>query len=928
MIKKLNLLLMSFLLALSLCVPQELVSTVHAEELDGDTSDAVLEIGEQHREYSQPAAASAYGYINVKVDSDKLIHNNRKSETRDALPTSYSLVSQGLVTSVKNQNPYGTCWTFATMGSAESGIRKKYGVTADLAELQIAYFTYKCYQKADPLGLITNDGNTASGGTLLDMGGNSWFSTFALVSGIGFSNESSYPYTNASSYSSSSATACYNTTYRLRSSMWLEMSEPDVVKQALIDHGALAVAYYHDDSYFNSSTGAYYQKRYDSSNHAVTLVGWDDNYSRTNFRSTARPTSNGAWLIKNSWGTGWGNSGYFWISYEDISIKASEAVFFDVEMDESYATNESKLYQYDGSGFPGWDSFESKTMYEANIYTASSNNETLTDIGFVAGQADTTYTIYVYRVTSNSNPTSGTKVIEQSGHVDDAGYYLIPVNNPIVLNQGDKFSVVVKMTSSNNIDLWVDYTYTFSYSDGTSVKMYNDVTNDISFYSSDGSSWSSHTAEGETARIKALTKSAPSYLIQFVNENGTVLQSSRYGIGEMPVYTGPTPTKAADAGYTYTFAGWTPEITEVTGPATYTATYTATPKKFQIKFVNYDGTLLYSNFFEYGTMPSYSGATPTHPEDDQYIYVFAGWTPELTTVTRLATYTATYTAVEKGTVPIIDSLTNRDGNEGIDISYSTVSGATRYELQVSEDGENWTTLSNKITGSTYNDDSANLMGKTYYYRVRAFRMNFWGNWSPVASLIRNPFIDVEDGTDNFNYVAWAYNNGIVGGAHTNAGDVYKLDGLCTRAQFCIMMAKMFGVDLETVDMSANPFRDISDQTTNTRRAIVWCYNQGIVAGSKNDNTLFVPKGYIKRSQLAIMLYKMAGSPNVSISNLPFTDLASETSNTKKAVVWCYNNNLISSITGNKFEPNTQGTRALLTEMLYGYNEVFQIIEND
>ncbi len=68
------------------------------------------------------------------------------------------------------------------------------------------------------------------------------------------------------------------------------------------------------------------------------------------------------------------------------------------------------------------------------------------------------------------------------------------------------------------------------------------------------------------------------YTIQFKNENGTVLQSGEVVHGEMPVYTGTTPTKAEDAQYTYTFAGWTPELAAATGDATYRAHYTATAK--------------------------------------------------------------------------------------------------------------------------------------------------------------------------------------------------------------------------------------------------------------------------------------------------------------------------------------------------------------
>ena len=130
------------------------------------------------------------------------------------------------------------------------------------------------------------------------------------------------------------------------------------------------------------------------------------------------------------------------------------------------------------------------------------------------------------------------------------------------------------------------------------------------------------------------------YAIKFVN-GGNTLQETTVNYGDMPTYTGETPTKASDGQYTYTFKGWEPEISEVTGEATYTATFVSTLRQYTIKFMNGDKTLQETTV-NYGEMPTYTGETPTKASDGQYTYTFKGWEPEISEVTGEATYTAKF----------------------------------------------------------------------------------------------------------------------------------------------------------------------------------------------------------------------------------------------------------------------------------------------
>ena len=134
-----------------------------------------------------------------------------------------------------------------------------------------------------------------------------------------------------------------------------------------------------------------------------------------------------------------------------------------------------------------------------------------------------------------------------------------------------------------------------------------------------------------------------SYTVTWMLGN-EVLKTETLKEGEIPVYSGKTPEKAADAQYSYVFTGWTPEIQAVSGDAAYTAVFDAVLNRYEVVFRNYDGSELQRSQYAYGETPAYSGAAPARPDTDKASYAFKGWDAPLVPVAGAAVYTAVYEA--------------------------------------------------------------------------------------------------------------------------------------------------------------------------------------------------------------------------------------------------------------------------------------------
>ena len=167
------------------------------------------------------------------------------------------------------------------------------------------------------------------------------------------------------------------------------------IKEAIVELGVVTTEMYYEDPYLNTSTGGYYYSGSNTINHGVAIVGWDDNYSTANFDSgNPVPGSNGAWIVKNSWGDTWGTSwggtwngdGYFYISYENTDINDNCHAF------KATGIEYENIYSYDPLGSMGSMGYGiTDTDWGANVFTAS-GDETLKAVSFYAVSHSTEYT--------------------------------------------------------------------------------------------------------------------------------------------------------------------------------------------------------------------------------------------------------------------------------------------------------------------------------------------------------------------------------------------------------------------------------------------------------------------------------------------------------------------------------------------------------
>ena len=468
--------------------------------------DCLEQIGEQIQDpYDDP-----FDYKTSKV---KL----RRNSSSD-FPEQFDLRDQGLVTPVKFQNPFGTCWGFAAIAAAESSILGSDEVrgdytkdTLDLSEKHLVYFVSKAID--DPDNPQNGEGSHSSDNVSLadkmNHGGMTFMATNLFASGIGpvVENDDSEDYTlkymgkeHSVEYRMVDGTLteyCYDDeddwslpeeyrflqTFVLKESYMLPspaQKDPETneytynpegtkaIKEMLMNNRAVSIGFCADTSlpsqeagdgqYISTNWAHYTYNAEEYANHAVTIVGWDDNYPATNFIEGHQPEGDGAWLIKNSWGSeeekfpnkgpGWGlvnengeHTGYFWLSYYDKTLSTPEALVFDRNNE-----SENEGYWVDAHDYMPVTDIEGAAVADetkmSNVFKARAC-QTLEGVSCETSYPGTKVVSEIYLLPNGfKDPTDGILVSTVEGEYEYGGFHKMALKEPVLIQKGQYYSIV------------------------------------------------------------------------------------------------------------------------------------------------------------------------------------------------------------------------------------------------------------------------------------------------------------------------------------------------------------------------------------------------------------------------------------------------------------------------------------------------------
>lgn len=338
-----------------------------------------------------------------------------------AYPPAYDLRTKGKVSSVKDQSPFGTCWAFAALGSLESNLLPD--EVWDFSEDNLLW-----YSGFDGAGY--NGGNSLMAAACLTR----WTGPFT-------EDQDAYYRADGGAHPEPSTLAVQK---HVQDVVYLPArtspTDNDDIKYALTNWGGVYISMYFSEgaTTFDEATSSYYYGGTRSPNHGVLIVGWDDKYAVSNFAAGHRPQGDGAFLVKNSWGTSFGEDGYFWLSYYDTQAAADDttAVFLAAQPTDNF----HKVYQRDPLGYVAHilPTRGDQTDWFASRFVATASDD-LNAVSFWTLGPNASYQVY-------AGPSLSSLASVGSGTIEWTGYHTVQFDTPCLITQGQPFFVAVKLT--------------------------------------------------------------------------------------------------------------------------------------------------------------------------------------------------------------------------------------------------------------------------------------------------------------------------------------------------------------------------------------------------------------------------------------------------------------------------------------------------
>lgn len=865
-----------------------------------------------------------------------------------SLPAKFDLRDEGGVDPVVDQKNLSICWAIAAGSSASGSIRDQFPQLT-FSAMHTAWFNDvgNEEQEYDPLAVpyLRGSNDARAVGTLAAWKGPVSSSIVPLVDDSRLTlNEN---LRHAADYHLQNAYYMPSGSHYQGSADKADVPR-DVTKELIMTVGPVTTSYFaHGLHSYNPETHALYNSTARATDHAVLIVGWDDTYPKENFTEGNQPSEDGAWLVRNSWGTDWGDDGYFWLSYEDASLVSGNAYLLEE------ADNYAKNYQYDTIGWGysiATDPDEPTRATAANIFTAS-GDEQLEAVSFYTTDANTRYRISVYTGVNEDAPTSGTCALTaQSGQEAYAGYHTIALEKPVALKKGERFSIVVELdnpTYGKPIAIeWCPapyYGYTPKYmgAGGESYVLLGNKWSDVFGPTDSGFTITNVCIKGFTNPLPDSGKAVPQ--VRFSEMDGPVADGTDLTLstaapdaaiywsdgGDYQRYTGPIALDDLDSESdsvtisTYaeldgargnttsnTFTRAEAQLTDLAvksgnktwhldvGASAHTLTLPMEGSSVQLMMQSADAIHLNGRAQDSNT---WSPATSLAPGESKTFNVRVSGEGKSDTITSVTLTRATGSAPGDDDSPLHPvRLTDKPENGSILLSPTSAAKDTTVTLTITPD-EGYTVNNLNITS----EDGSRLIFRAIGNGQYTFVM-------PDSAVdIDLTFADTGEGTLPFDdvlasdwfysAVQYVYENKLMVGTDDT---LFAPQSSVTRAMIWATLARQSGTD--TADSVLG-----DEWYSGVQR---WAVAQGISDGLR-------PNDSVSREELITMLYRAQGAPDASADLSRYSDAGEISDWASQALAWGVEHGLITGLTDTTLAPKSGATRAQLAAILERYVEM-------